>query len=229
MVGYIRRPQPKNNKLAPRGSKCIMLGVAANHPQDTFRICDLSMGHIVERQAISWHPPAGHGTDGFITVAPGMEESKCLSPKLKGPSNTSQRWEAWKLSRRRMSWGGQTSRGRVGGRKTQRRTFRTRGEPEENYPDEVESEGEQPEDEESAQGAPGADQSDQERPATQEVSAAVQKNYNSLTGTPHPTSQSRKRSGRYGRKNSSPAAFCGAAYRKKKTPGPHKRGRRQSP
>ena len=51
-VGYMRQPQPKN-KLAPRGSKCIMLGVAANYPQDTFLVRNLSMGHIVERQAIS--------------------------------------------------------------------------------------------------------------------------------------------------------------------------------
>ena len=67
IMGCMRWPQLKS-KLAPRGSKCIMLGVAANYPRDTFRICDLSTGHIVERQAISWHPPAGHETDGFIAA-----------------------------------------------------------------------------------------------------------------------------------------------------------------
>ena len=54
--------------------------------------------------------------------------------------------------------------------------------------------------EEVAQRAPGPDRPGQGEPATQKVPAAVQKLYNSLTSTPHPITQGRKRRGRHGRK-----------------------------
>ncbi|CAM9469911.1 unnamed protein product [Ascophyllum nodosum] len=31
-VGYLRRPKPEH-KLAPRGAKCIMLGIDTNYPR----------------------------------------------------------------------------------------------------------------------------------------------------------------------------------------------------
>ena len=55
-VRYLRRPRPKH-KLAPRGAKCIMLGLAPGCPRDTFRVRDLNTGRIDNRQAVSWHPP----------------------------------------------------------------------------------------------------------------------------------------------------------------------------
>ena len=57
-VGYLRRSRPKH-KLAPRGAKCIMLGLAPDCPRDTFRVRDLTTGQINNRQAVTWHPPTG--------------------------------------------------------------------------------------------------------------------------------------------------------------------------
>ena len=47
-VGYLQRPKPEH-KLAPRGAKCIMLGIDTYYPQRTFRVLDLTTGQVVMR------------------------------------------------------------------------------------------------------------------------------------------------------------------------------------
>ena len=59
-VGYLRRPTPEL-KLAPRGAKCIMLGVNTNYPRRTFRVRELTTGQVTIRQVIIWHPTADAG------------------------------------------------------------------------------------------------------------------------------------------------------------------------
>ena len=59
-VRYLRRPKPEH-KLAPRGAKCIMLGIDTNYLRQTFRVRDLTTGQVVMRQAIIWHPTADAG------------------------------------------------------------------------------------------------------------------------------------------------------------------------
>ena len=59
-IRYLRRPKPEH-KLAPRGAKCIMLGIDTNYPRQTFRVRDLTTGQVVMRQAIIWHPTADAG------------------------------------------------------------------------------------------------------------------------------------------------------------------------
>ena len=54
------RPKPEN-KLAPRGAKCIMLGIDSNYPRRASRIRDLTTGQVTMRQAIIWHPTADAG------------------------------------------------------------------------------------------------------------------------------------------------------------------------
>ena len=50
-VEYLRRPEPEY-KLAPRGAKCIMLGIDTNYPRRTFRVRDLTTGQVIMHQAI---------------------------------------------------------------------------------------------------------------------------------------------------------------------------------
>ena len=59
-VGYLRRPKPEH-KLAPRRTKCIMLGIDTNYPLRTFRVRDVTTGQVIMRQAIIWHPTADAG------------------------------------------------------------------------------------------------------------------------------------------------------------------------
>ena len=59
-VGYLRRSKPEH-KLAPRGAKCIMLGIDSKYPRRTFRVRDLTTGQVIMRQAIIWHPTADAG------------------------------------------------------------------------------------------------------------------------------------------------------------------------
>ena len=55
-VGYLRRPKPEH-KWAPRGAKCIMLGIDTNDPRRTFRVRDLTTGQVIMRQAIGTPQP----------------------------------------------------------------------------------------------------------------------------------------------------------------------------
>ena len=50
-VRYLRRSKPEQ-KLAPRGAKCIMLGIDPNYPQRVFRARDLTTSQVIMRQAI---------------------------------------------------------------------------------------------------------------------------------------------------------------------------------
>ena len=59
-VGYMQRSKPKR-KLAPRGVKCIMIGIDTDYPRRTFRVRDLTTGQVTMRQAIIWHPTADAG------------------------------------------------------------------------------------------------------------------------------------------------------------------------
>ena len=54
-VGYARGGK-RAHKLAPKGEKCIMLGLAHNHPRDTVKVLIVRSGEVVHRQNISWHP-----------------------------------------------------------------------------------------------------------------------------------------------------------------------------
>ena len=59
-----RRVEKSAHKLALPGTKCIFLGTAG--PRDvidhrhcgTFRVRDVTMGAIIWRQAVTWHPDA---------------------------------------------------------------------------------------------------------------------------------------------------------------------------
>ena len=85
-LGYMRRPQPEH-ELAPRGAKCIMLGLASDCPRDTFRVRDLTTDQVVHRQAITWHPP------------PETEETDTPPPRPKmppHPTRTASRRDAMK-------------------------------------------------------------------------------------------------------------------------------------
>ena len=59
-VGYLRRPKFEH-KLAPRGAKCIMLGIDTNYPRRTFRVRDLTTGQVIMRQTIIWYPTVNAG------------------------------------------------------------------------------------------------------------------------------------------------------------------------
>ena len=63
-VDYLRRMKRKH-KLAPRGEKCLMMGIAQNHPSSTFRVLNINTGEIAIRQNVLWHPetPEVRGDD----------------------------------------------------------------------------------------------------------------------------------------------------------------------
>ena len=50
-VGYLRRSKPEH-KLAPRGAKCIMLGIDTDYSRRTFRVRDLTTDQVTMCQAI---------------------------------------------------------------------------------------------------------------------------------------------------------------------------------
>ena len=54
-VGYLKRIKRKHD-LAPRGEKCLMMGIAQNYPSSTFRVLNVNKGEIAIRQNVSWHP-----------------------------------------------------------------------------------------------------------------------------------------------------------------------------
>ena len=47
-VGYLRRMK-REHMLAPRGEKCLMMGIAQNHPRSIFRVINVKTGEIAIR------------------------------------------------------------------------------------------------------------------------------------------------------------------------------------
>ena len=50
IVGYLKRMK---HKLAPHGEKCLMMGIAQNHPSSTFRALNVNTGEIAIRQNVA--------------------------------------------------------------------------------------------------------------------------------------------------------------------------------
>ena len=88
-VGY-RRVEKPAHKLASRGAKCILLGIAGPHdvndhrPRGTFRVRGLTTATIIWRQADIWYLAAGAGGDIPLAVAfgGGVKGDKKHSPQL---------------------------------------------------------------------------------------------------------------------------------------------------
>ena len=53
-VGYLRR-MIRDQKLAPRGGKCLMMSIAQNHPSSTFRVVNVNTIEIAIRLNVWWH------------------------------------------------------------------------------------------------------------------------------------------------------------------------------
>ena len=53
-VGYMKDLRPKH-KLAPRETRCIMLGLAHNRPSGSVRVRDRASGEVVVRLGVKWH------------------------------------------------------------------------------------------------------------------------------------------------------------------------------
>ena len=78
------------HKLTSRGAKCVLLGTSGPHdindhrPRSTFRVRDLTMGAIIWRQAVTWHPAAGAGGDIPLATATGggIKGDENHSPQL---------------------------------------------------------------------------------------------------------------------------------------------------
>ena len=108
-VGYLRRPKPEH-KVAPRGAKCIMLGIDTNNLRRTFRVRDLTTDQVIMRRAIIWCPTADTGEAVFSDTASkgeGVASHGHYSPR---PEKTSH-YTASRGSRNRNSM---SRRGRVG-------------------------------------------------------------------------------------------------------------------
>ena len=87
-VGY-RRVEKPAHKLASRGAKRILLGIAGPHdvndhrPRSTFRVRDLTTDAIIWRQAVTWHPAARAGGDiPLATATGGIKGNENHSPQL---------------------------------------------------------------------------------------------------------------------------------------------------
>ena len=52
-VGYARR-SVREHKMAPKGEKCVFMGIPRNVPTDTVSVLLARTGKIVERQAVQW-------------------------------------------------------------------------------------------------------------------------------------------------------------------------------
>ena len=74
-VSYLRRMK-RGHKLAPRGEKCLMIGIAQNHPSSTFRAVNVNNDKVIIGQNASWHPetPEVRG-DGDQTAPSGREST----------------------------------------------------------------------------------------------------------------------------------------------------------
>ena len=92
-AGY-RRVEKPAHKLASRGTKCILLGIAGPHdvndhrPHGTFRVRDLTTGAIIWRQAVTLHPAAEAGGDVPLAAATGggIKGDEYHSPQLEEPA-----------------------------------------------------------------------------------------------------------------------------------------------
>ena len=51
-VDYLKRIK-REHKLAPRGEKCLMTGIAQNHPSSTFGVINVNTDEITIRQNVS--------------------------------------------------------------------------------------------------------------------------------------------------------------------------------
>ena len=72
-VGYARNGK-RTNKLAPKGEKCIMLGLAHNPLRDTVMVLIVRSGEVDHRQNISWHPESVPCQPGTPTSTGAMKE-----------------------------------------------------------------------------------------------------------------------------------------------------------
>ena len=194
-LGYLRRFLPEH-KLAPRGAKCIMLGLAEGFPRETFRVRDLNTGKVLFRQAVTWHPPPS-------------EEPRSRSPG-----------SATKHRRHVPRHSGITGFTPQPGHLETIPETNEEGETS-NQPDEEPEHGDSDAVSDVSDAASdvsevsevsdesGEDQDDEAR----EVTAAVRKLYNSFTGMPYPLTESRTRSGRTNDHDASSTALHTVDYR----------------
>ena len=52
-VGYARR-NVREHKMAPKGEKCVFMGIPRNFPTGTVSVLLVRTRKIVERQAVQW-------------------------------------------------------------------------------------------------------------------------------------------------------------------------------
>ena len=80
------RMPTREHKLAPRGQKCIMMGIAHNHPSGTVKVRNVRTGQLVHRQDVSWHPKSPENEGGVASVWSRGEEDyeEDTSPRTRG-------------------------------------------------------------------------------------------------------------------------------------------------
>ena len=113
-VEYSWRPKPEH-KLAPRGAKCIMLGI--DYPQRTFHVRDLTTGQVIMRQAIIWHPTANAGeavSSNTATKGGEGRDTGIIRRDPRKPPTTRSHWGAGRPSRRSRNRNSMSRRGQVG-------------------------------------------------------------------------------------------------------------------
>ena len=210
-VGYLRRPKPKH-KLAPRGAKCIILGIDTNYPRRTSRVRDLTTGQVAMHQTIIWHLIADVGEAvsrntatkkgrGGATRAllAAIQKNSNYTSSLGGLEAVSEEPKSEQHEPRGMD----EPEGALALERVEHETRKVFG-PEGAASEELESENafelepeanESGEDSSDDESEPELDQGGQSG-AHQEVPVVVQKLYDSFTGAPQPITQSRTRNGR---------------------------------
>ena len=74
-VGYARR-NVREHKMAPKGEKCLFMGIPRNFPTGTISVLLVRIRKIVERQALQWvDGPKKTGSDGTSSDDRGMKSA----------------------------------------------------------------------------------------------------------------------------------------------------------
>ena len=75
-VGYARRSGRKH-KMAPKGEKCVLMGIPRNFPTGTVSVLLVRTRKIVERQTVQWiDGPKKTGGDGTSSDDRGMKSAR---------------------------------------------------------------------------------------------------------------------------------------------------------
>ena len=115
IVGYLRRPKPEH-KLAPRGSKCIMLGIDTNYPQrPSASATSPPAKSSCVRPSYSTPPPTPERQfPGTRRLRWGGRDTGIIRRDPRKPPTTYLHWGAGRPSRRSQNRNSMSQRGRVG-------------------------------------------------------------------------------------------------------------------